>query len=240
MRGLSHRDSSFTTWIWNVYILCRGNFFLEKLDSWPIWSCNKFNPLWLISIFYLYFQLSYGSSSPALSNSRRFPTFFRTHPSATLHNPTRVKLFQKFEWTRIATIQETQEIFTSVCVHARVIKTKKRKAKTPQPCIFLTENQCWYCITKVTHLFVIFHLMNGKQWKYSCPAQNLKWSTLKQIYSTNCPVMYSNRWRFWCCSVNRVIFSLFHICHLSVVIFSGFWTEGLKTCLHVICTVWYD
>ena len=95
-------------------------------------------------MFYLYFQLSYGSSSPALSNSRRFPTFFRTHPSATLHNPTRVKLFQKFEWTRIATIQETQEIFTSVCVHTRVINTKKRKAKTPQPCTFLTENQCWY------------------------------------------------------------------------------------------------
>ena len=91
-------------------------------------------------MFYLYFQLSYGSSSPALSNSRRFPTFFRTHPSATLHNPTRVKLFQKFEWTRIATIQETQEIFTSVCEHTRVINTKKRKAKTPQPCTFLTEN----------------------------------------------------------------------------------------------------
>ncbi|KAF3839512.1 hypothetical protein F7725_018229 [Dissostichus mawsoni] len=35
------------------------------------------------------FQLSYGSSSPALSNRQRFPTFFRTHPSATLHNPTR-------------------------------------------------------------------------------------------------------------------------------------------------------
>ena len=60
------------------------------------------------------FQLSYGSSSPALSNRRRFPTFFRTHPSATLHNPTRVKLFQKFMWTRIATIQETREVFTSV------------------------------------------------------------------------------------------------------------------------------
>ncbi|KAK2188045.1 hypothetical protein NP493_146g03044 [Ridgeia piscesae] len=57
--------------------------------------------------------LSYGSSSPALSNTKRFPTFFRTHPSATLHNPTRVKLFKKFGWTRIATIQQTQEVFTS-------------------------------------------------------------------------------------------------------------------------------
>lgn len=65
-------------------------------------------------------QLSYGSSSPALSNRQRFPTFFRTHPSATLHNPTRVQLFQKWKWTRIATIQQTTEVFTSVgtfCAH---------------------------------------------------------------------------------------------------------------------------
>ncbi|KAM3654689.1 gamma-aminobutyric acid type B receptor subunit 1-like, partial [Ammospiza maritima maritima] len=57
--------------------------------------------------------LSYGSSSPALSNRRRFPTFFRTHPSATLHNPTRVQLFRKWGWTKIATIQQTEEVFTS-------------------------------------------------------------------------------------------------------------------------------
>uniref|UniRef100_A0A674DLL0 Gamma-aminobutyric acid (GABA) B receptor, 1b n=1 Tax=Salmo trutta TaxID=8032 RepID=A0A674DLL0_SALTR len=57
--------------------------------------------------------LSYGSSSPALSNRQRFPTFFRTHPSATLHNPTRVQLFQKWKWTKIATIQQTTEVFTS-------------------------------------------------------------------------------------------------------------------------------
>lgn len=57
--------------------------------------------------------VSYGSSSPALSNRDRFPTFFRTHPSATIHNPTRVKLFQKFGWTRIAIIQEAEEVFIS-------------------------------------------------------------------------------------------------------------------------------
>ncbi|EEC10249.1 metabotropic GABA-B receptor subtype, putative, partial [Ixodes scapularis] len=60
-----------------------------------------------------FFQISYGSSSPALSNRKRFPTFFRTHPSATIHNPTRIKLFQKFEWSRIAIIQEAEEVFTS-------------------------------------------------------------------------------------------------------------------------------
>lgn len=57
--------------------------------------------------------LAYGASSPALSNRERFPMFFRTHPSATLHNPMRVKIFQHFKWNKIATIQETQELFTS-------------------------------------------------------------------------------------------------------------------------------
>uniref|UniRef100_A0A061QLL2 Gamma-aminobutyric acid type B receptor subunit 2 n=1 Tax=Cupiennius salei TaxID=6928 RepID=A0A061QLL2_CUPSA len=57
--------------------------------------------------------ISYGSSSPALSNRKRFPTFFRTHPSATIHNPTRIKLFQKFKWSRIAIIQEAEEVFIS-------------------------------------------------------------------------------------------------------------------------------
>ncbi|MCJ8740296.1 hypothetical protein PDJAM_G00057110 [Pangasius djambal] len=63
--------------------------------------------MWNLIVF------SYGSSSPALSNRQRFPTFFRTHPSATLHNPTRVRLFQKWNWNKIATIQQTTEVFTS-------------------------------------------------------------------------------------------------------------------------------
>ncbi|KAF0306402.1 Gamma-aminobutyric acid type B receptor subunit 1 [Amphibalanus amphitrite] len=57
--------------------------------------------------------LSYGSSSPALSDRKRFPTFFRTHPSATVHNPTRIKLFQLYGWTRIAILQQAEEVFIS-------------------------------------------------------------------------------------------------------------------------------
>ncbi|XP_017586884.1 PREDICTED: gamma-aminobutyric acid type B receptor subunit 1, partial [Corvus brachyrhynchos] len=58
--------------------------------------------------------VSQAGSSPAPPNRQRFPTFFRTHPSATLHNPTRVQLFKKWGWTKIATIQQTTEVFTSV------------------------------------------------------------------------------------------------------------------------------
>ncbi|KAK0089264.1 hypothetical protein PV325_008204 [Microctonus aethiopoides] len=57
--------------------------------------------------------LCYGASSPALSDRNRFPTLFRTHPSATVHNPTRIKLMQKFGWSRVAILQQAEEVFIS-------------------------------------------------------------------------------------------------------------------------------
>uniref|UniRef100_A0A915KU10 Receptor ligand binding region domain-containing protein n=1 Tax=Romanomermis culicivorax TaxID=13658 RepID=A0A915KU10_ROMCU len=58
--------------------------------------------------------VGYGSSSPALSNRARFPTLFRTHPSATIHNPSRMYMFHKFGWNKIAIMQTSEELFESV------------------------------------------------------------------------------------------------------------------------------
>lgn len=58
--------------------------------------------------------VGYGSSSPALSDRSRFTTFFRTHPPATMHNPTRIEAFKMFGWTRIAIILEAEEVFVTV------------------------------------------------------------------------------------------------------------------------------
>ncbi|KAG8237224.1 hypothetical protein J437_LFUL013725 [Ladona fulva] len=58
--------------------------------------------------------LCYGASSPALSDRNRFPTLFRTHPSATVHNPTRIKLMEKYGWSRVAILQQAEEVFISV------------------------------------------------------------------------------------------------------------------------------
>lgn len=74
------------------------------------------------------FQLCYGASSPALSDRRRFPTLFRTHPSATVHNPTRIRLMKKFGWSRVAILQQAEEVFISVS-----IKQKKKKKKRSLP-----------------------------------------------------------------------------------------------------------
>ncbi|OQV25760.1 Gamma-aminobutyric acid type B receptor subunit 1 [Hypsibius exemplaris] len=57
--------------------------------------------------------MSYGSSSPALSDRKRFTTFFRTHPSANLNNPAYVQLFKHYGWTKINIIQEAEEVFVS-------------------------------------------------------------------------------------------------------------------------------
>ncbi|CAF2663216.1 unnamed protein product [Rotaria sp. Silwood2] len=65
--------------------------------------------------------LSYGSSSPALSNRIRFRTFFRTHPPATLHNPTRIKFFDLFGWKRIAILIQTEEVWQSTAEHLETL-----------------------------------------------------------------------------------------------------------------------
>lgn len=70
--------------------------------------------------------VGYGASSPALSDRSRFPTFFRTHPSATIHNPTRIKLFEKYDWSRVAIILETEEVFIET---ARDLEQRCRTSK---------------------------------------------------------------------------------------------------------------
>ncbi|XGW33250.1 hypothetical protein V3C99_017596 [Haemonchus contortus] len=64
-------------------------------------------PVWKLVV------VSYGASSPALSNRDRFPTLFRTHPSANMQNPTRMRLFEKFHWKKITILQSVEEVFTS-------------------------------------------------------------------------------------------------------------------------------
>lgn len=63
-------------------------------------------------------QISYGSSSPTLSDRDMFPTFFRTIPSETQSNSARFALMQRYNWSKVATLHETRNVFTLVsCLH---------------------------------------------------------------------------------------------------------------------------
>ncbi|XP_068233244.1 gamma-aminobutyric acid type B receptor subunit 1 isoform X1 [Palaemon carinicauda] len=82
--------------------------------------------------------LSYGSSSPALADRKRFPTFFRTHPSATVHNPTRIKVMQKYGWSRVAIIQQAEEVFIST-VEDLEVRCKEARIEIVTRQSFLTD-----------------------------------------------------------------------------------------------------
>ncbi|KFQ98862.1 Gamma-aminobutyric acid type B receptor subunit 1, partial [Nipponia nippon] len=70
--------------------------------------------------------LSYGSSSPALSNRQRFPTFFRTHPPATLPNPTLDDLDQRVKEAGLE-ITFRQSFFSDPAAPVRNLKVYKEK-----------------------------------------------------------------------------------------------------------------
>ncbi|KAG5893995.1 hypothetical protein JTB14_004250 [Gonioctena quinquepunctata] len=77
--------------------------------------------------------LCYGASSPALSDRNRFPTLFRTHPSATVHNPTRIKLMKKFGWSRVAILQQAEEVFISTLEDLERRCTEADKSTVTEP-----------------------------------------------------------------------------------------------------------
>ncbi|CAI2356646.1 unnamed protein product [Caenorhabditis sp. 36 PRJEB53466] len=76
-------------------------------------------PVWKLVV------LSYGGSSPALSNRNRFPTLFRTHPSANMQNPTRIHIMDKFKWKRFTILMSVEEVFVTTAKDLEAIARKK-------------------------------------------------------------------------------------------------------------------
>ena len=64
----------------------------------------------------LLMQLSYGSSTPTLSNTKSYPNFFRTIPSEVQSNSARLAIMKKFGWKRVATLHEALAVFSLVCI----------------------------------------------------------------------------------------------------------------------------
>uniref|UniRef100_A0A8R1DI18 G_PROTEIN_RECEP_F3_4 domain-containing protein n=2 Tax=Caenorhabditis japonica TaxID=281687 RepID=A0A8R1DI18_CAEJA len=76
-------------------------------------------PVWKLVV------LSYGGSSPALSNRNRFPTLFRTHPSANMQNPTRIHIMEKFKWKRFTILMSVEEVFVTTAKDLEALARKK-------------------------------------------------------------------------------------------------------------------
>uniref|UniRef100_A0A1S4J7W5 G-protein coupled receptors family 3 profile domain-containing protein n=1 Tax=Culex quinquefasciatus TaxID=7176 RepID=A0A1S4J7W5_CULQU len=66
-------------------------------------SVAKVVPYWNIV------QVSFGSTSPALSDRREFPLFYRTVAPDSSHNPARIAFIKHFGWDTVATFAENEE-----------------------------------------------------------------------------------------------------------------------------------
>ncbi|XP_038057320.1 gamma-aminobutyric acid type B receptor subunit 1-like [Patiria miniata] len=58
-------------------------------------------------------QISYSASSPALSVRSQYKTFFRTNAADSQFNNARLAMIKRYNWTRVATLHENQEVFST-------------------------------------------------------------------------------------------------------------------------------
>ena len=62
-----------------------------------------------------FFQLSYSSASPALSDKTKYKRFFRVFPPESSFNPAKFDLLDMFNWKKVATLNYVgDEIFSIV------------------------------------------------------------------------------------------------------------------------------
>lgn len=55
-------------------------------------------------------QVSFGSTSPALSDRREFPLFYRTVAPDSSHNVARIAFIRRFGWDTVTTFSQNEEI----------------------------------------------------------------------------------------------------------------------------------
>ncbi|TMW45938.1 hypothetical protein DOY81_008982 [Sarcophaga bullata] len=67
-------------------------------------SLAKVVPYWNIV------QVSFGSTSPALSDRQEFPYFYRTVAPDSSHNPARIAFIRRFAWDTVTTFSQNEEI----------------------------------------------------------------------------------------------------------------------------------
>ena len=68
------------------------------------------------SIFFslFFFQIGFSGSSPLLSSKSLYPLYFRTNPSETFANLGRIAILRRFNWKRVAILQQNNDVFTGI------------------------------------------------------------------------------------------------------------------------------
>ena len=82
-----------------------------------------------VHVLWCTLQVSYGASTPTLSDRTMYPTFFRLIPSEIQSNSARLALMKHYNWIRIAILHETRNLFRMVrtCTVCIVEREKERE-----------------------------------------------------------------------------------------------------------------
>ena len=64
----------------------------------------------------LLFQVSYGSTSPVMSNMDRYPMFFRLVNSQYEENDPRIAFLKHFNWNKVTLVYHSEHVFTMVSI----------------------------------------------------------------------------------------------------------------------------
>ncbi|XP_067038730.1 gamma-aminobutyric acid type B receptor subunit 2-like [Acropora muricata] len=59
-------------------------------------------------------QIGFSGSSPLLSSKSLYPLYFRTNPSETFANLGRIAILRRFNWKRVAILQQNNDVFTGI------------------------------------------------------------------------------------------------------------------------------
>ena len=77
---------------------------------------QSFKPVFTCYFEISFVQISFSSSSPELSDRKKYPHFFRTIPDDTSFNVPRIALLKKFKWTHVGTIFQEEDIHRTVSI----------------------------------------------------------------------------------------------------------------------------
>lgn len=70
--------------------------------------------LLLISQFFLLSKVSFGSTSPSLSDKKEFPLFYRTVAPVSSHSEAIIELIRHFEWDTVTFFTKNENRYTMV------------------------------------------------------------------------------------------------------------------------------
>jgi hypothetical protein len=81
-------------------------------------SLAKVVPYWNIV------QISFGSTSPQLSDRREFPLFYRTVAPDSTHHPARISFIKHFKWDTVVALSQNEDIY-SLAINDLVTKFER-------------------------------------------------------------------------------------------------------------------